>query len=373
MSIKKIWSILKCTFTEFSEDNVMRLSAALAYYAMFSIGPLLVIAVGLAGLAFGHQSVRREIEQQLQSMLGPNAANTIDSMMSSQTRQGGIITTILGLVALLFGAGGVFGALQDSLNTIWEVKPKPNLGIRGLIRARFLSLSMVLGTGFLLLVSMAFTTFLSAAAGSIGGKLGISEVLVHIANFVASFGIIALLFAMIFKYLPDVKVPFRKVWVGAILTAFLFTIGKYGLAMYLGRASTTSSYGMAGSVIIILMWVYYASVILFFGAEFTQVYAKQTGTRVVPKKYAEPVTAEERAQQGIPHEGSPAPQRRPAPKRAEPLRQPAPQLVTPGTVMRRRPWQFVSLMLMAGFAGGALLKFKSLRKVLRLYTALDKR
>ncbi|HSU56732.1 MAG TPA: YihY/virulence factor BrkB family protein, partial [Candidatus Dormibacteraeota bacterium] len=286
MNLKKGWPILKGTFTEFGEDNVLRLSAALAYYAMFSIGPLLAIVVGLAGLAFGHESVRRQIEQQLQSMLGGSSAKMIDSMMSAQKHGSSLVTTIVGIVALLFGASGVFGQLQDALNTIWEVKSKPGIGVWGFIRNRFLSFSIVLGVGFLLLVSMALTTFLSAAGGSIASKLGISEAFAHALNFIVSFAVITVLFAMIFKYLPDVKIPFSKVWVGAIGTALLFTLGKYLLALYLGRESTRSSYGAAGSVIIILMWIYYASVILFFGAEFTQVYAKQTGTKIVPDKYA---------------------------------------------------------------------------------------
>src|SRR5438105_6542172 len=171
MNLKKIWLILKATFSEFGEDNVLRLSAALAYYAMFSIGPLLVIMVGLAGLAFGHESVRRQIEGQLQSMVGGGASKTLSSMMAAQKHGTSVIATIVGLVALLFGAGGVFGALQDSLNTIWEVKSKPGAGIWAMLRARFLSFSMVLGTGFLLLVSMALTTFLSAVTGSVGNKL----------------------------------------------------------------------------------------------------------------------------------------------------------------------------------------------------------
>src|SRR2546423_213 len=189
MNLKKTWPILKGTFTEFGEDNVLRLSAALAYYAMFSIGPLLVIAVGLAGLAFGHEAVRHQMQQQLQSMLGQNSAKMIDSMMSAQKQGTSLITTIIGFVALLAGAGGVFGP------------------------------------------------------------------------------------------------------------ALLFTIGKYLLALYLGRQSTASAYGAAGSVIVVLMWIYYASVILFLGAEFAQVYAKQTGTVVVPSKYAVPVTKQERAEQ----------------------------------------------------------------------------
>src|ERR1051325_6701021 len=214
-----------------------------------------------------------------------------------EQKRASLITTVIGIVALLFGAAGVFGQLQDSLNTIWGVKSKPGKGLLALIRARFLSLSMVLGIGFLLLVSMAISTFLSALTKSMGSAL--PQVLAQTLNFVVSLGVITVLFAMIFKFLPDVKVPLRKVWVGAIGTALLFSAGKELLALYLGRASTASAYGAAGSVIIVLMWVYYASVILFFGAEFTQVYAKQTGTAIVPSEFAEPVTQQERAEQGM--------------------------------------------------------------------------
>src|SRR4029077_15765969 len=255
MSPKKFWLILKGAFAEFSEHNVLRLSAALAYYSIFSIGPLLAIVVGLAGIAFGHEHVRHQIEGQLRSMLGPNSAKTIESMMSAQKYGTSLITTIVGVVAVLIGAGGVFGQLQDALNTIWEVKAKPGTGLWRFIRNRFLSFTMVLGTGFLLLVSTALTTFLTATAGTIGSRLPFSEALIHVLNFIISFGVVTLLFAMIFKYLPDVKIPFRKVWVGAIGTAFLFTVGKYALSLYLGRASTSSTFGAAGSVIIILMWV----------------------------------------------------------------------------------------------------------------------
>jgi len=346
------------------------LSAALAYYSIFSIGPLLVIAVGLAGIAFGHDTVRHQIEGELKSMLGPKSASTIQSMMAAQKYSGSLITTIVGIAALLIGAAGVFGQLQDSLNTIWEVKAKPGTGIWGFIRNRFLSFTMVLGTGFLLLVSMALTTFLTAMAGSLGNWLPLSEALLHGLNFIVSFGVITLLFAMIFKYLPDVKIPFRKVWVGAIGTAFLFTMGKYLLALYLGRASTSSSYGAAGSVIIILMWIYYASVILFFGAEFTQVYAKQTGARIVSNHFAVPTTEEQRAEEGIPHEKTPPGHKPYVP--AKPLLQPAAHPATPGEAIHNRPWQFVGMMLVAGFVGGTFLRFKLIRKGLRIYAALQK-
>jgi len=376
VSLKKTWAILKGTIQEFGEDKVVRLSAALAYYAIFSIGPLLVIAVGLAGLAFGHDTVREQIQNQLQSTLGEGSAKTIESMMTAQKHGTSLLTTIVGIVALLFGAAGVFGQLQDSLNTIWEVKPRPGIGIRGFLRARFLSLSMVLGTGFLLLVSMALTTFLAAASGSLGNKLPISEAVVHVLNFAVSFAVISALFGMIFKFLPDVKIPFNKVWPGAIGTALLFTIGKYLLAFYLGRESTTSAFGAAGSVIVVLMWVYYASLILFLGAEFTQVYAKATGTIIVPARYAMPVTREARAQQGMSagNEGDPdriPPAARRAGSAVGPWGPSRPQpVLTPGLVIRNEPLRFLGLMAAAGFAGGLLLRFKSLRRAVRLYALL---
>jgi membrane protein len=233
---------------------------------------------------------------------------------------------------------------------------------------------MVLGTGFLLLVSMALTTFLTAVAGSIGNMLPISELLIHVLNFIVSFGVVTLLFGMIFKYLPDVKIPFSKVWVGAIGTATLFTIGKYLVALYLGRASTKSSFGGAASVIIILMWVYYASLILFFGAEFTQVYAKQTGTKVVPDEFGVPVSEGQRAEEGIPHEKT-QPGHKPYPTPGRPAWQPQPvaHAATPGEVVRNRPWQFVGVMFAVGFVGATLLRFKWLRRGLKVYAAMHKR
>jgi membrane protein len=221
-------------------------------------------------------------------------------MMTARTSGTTLITTIVGIAALLAGAAGVFGQLQDALNTIWGVKAKPGKGIWGLIRARFLSLAMVLGTGFLLLVSMVLTTFLAAVSDSLGSRLPVSTAVIQILNFVVSFGMIALLFALIFKYLPDIKIPFRSVWTGAIGTAFLFTAGKHVLAWYLGRESTTSAYGAAGAVIVILLWVYYASVILFLGAEFTRAYTRERGVKILPSNYAEPASAEARAAQGLP-------------------------------------------------------------------------
>src|SRR3954452_3678211 len=304
--MKKALQITKQTFSEFSEDNVLRLSAALAYYSIFSLGPLLIIIVGVAGIVLGQsgaESVRHQIQDALQSLLGPQSAKVVESMMSNQTKSGGIVTTVVGVVTLLLGASGVFGQLQDALNTIWGVKAKPGIGIWGFLRHRFLSFGMVLGIGFLLLISMVLTTALSAIMKNMGGLLPMSEAVAHTVNFVVSFGVIPLLFAIMFKFLPDVKVRWSDVWAGAVLTSLLFTIGKFLLGLYLGRASTTSSYGAAGSVVLILLWVYYASIIIFLGAEFTQVYAKARGHKTEPKKYAVPVTQEERAEEGMPEGG----------------------------------------------------------------------
>lgn len=371
MNVKKAVNILKCTTSEFGEDNVLRLSAALAYYAIFSIGPLLAIVVGLAGLAFGNDSVRQHIHESLKGMLGENSARMIDSMMAARSHASSLITTIIGLVALLFGAAGVFGQLQDSLNTIWEVKAKPGGGVWAFVRNRFLSFSMVLGVGFLLLVSLALSTALAAFSGELNRLIPMGDVIGHIVDFVVSFGVVTVLFAMIFKFLPDVKIPWGKVWVGAIGTALLFTLGKFLLGLYLGRQSTSSAYGAAGSVIVILMWIYYASVILFFGAEFTQVYARQTGAKIVPKKYAVPVTEEERAEEGIPKDKSLAPKRNSGSKYPHaPGLSPGPVIHSPGRVLSENAVETVWLLFAAGVVAGALLKFKPLRKAVRLYSKI---
>jgi len=295
------WSILKETGREFMEDKVLRLSAALAYYALFSIGPLLIIVVALTSLAFGKESVRHAVEQQLQGFVGENATQTIVSMMGAHKESHSLVATIVGIVALLFGASGVFGQLQDSLNSIWEVKARPGQGIWGFIRNRFLSFTMVLGMGFLLLVSLVLTTILASFTTYLGQAITVPSFLGHLLDLSVSFVVITLLFAMIFKVLPDAEVQWRDVWIGSIATALLFTIGKFFLGLYLGRESTASAYGAAGSVVVILMWVYYSSVILLSGAEFTQVYAKRIGSGIQPGKHAVSVTEGERREQGMPH------------------------------------------------------------------------
>jgi membrane protein len=304
-----IWGLLKETVSEWLEDKAPRLAAALAYYTMFSLAPLLLIVIAIAGLALGQEAVQGQLIAQLQGLVGENGAEAIQSMLASANKpKAGLVATGLGLATLLFGASGVFGALQDSLNTIWEVTPKPGRGVLGVLQARFVSFTMVLGVGFLLLVALLLSAALAALGELMGGLLPIPEYVLQGLNFLLSFSVITLLFALIYKILPDVEIRWSDVWIGAAVTALLFTIGKLLIGLYLGKSDVGAAYGIAGSVVIILLWVYYSALILFLGAEFTQVYANTYGSRVVPDEDALPLTEEARAEQGIPHEAAKAPE-----------------------------------------------------------------
>jgi membrane protein len=295
--------LLVKTAGDWMDNNALRLSAALAYYSVFSIAPLLVLSVGLAGWFFGADAVRGHLDDQLQSLLGPGPAKAVQSMVQSTSEPAkSLIATIVGLVTLLIGASGVFGQLKDALNTIWGVTAKPGPGWRLFLRERLLSFGMVLVIGFLLLTSFLLTTLLSAFNHWIEAILRLPEWIWGGAALLVSLAVITVLFALIFKVLPDVQIDWRHVWIGALVTAVLFEIGKFGLAYYLGRESTASSFGAAGSVVLLLLWVYYASCILLFGAEFTKVYAIADGASLQPSPLAEPITSEERASQGMaPH------------------------------------------------------------------------
>lgn len=260
--------------------------------------------ITLAGFAFGEEAVRGKIHDELKSYIGDQSAKTVESMMAEPKTGKNMVVAILGVVTLVIGASGVFGQLQDALNTIWEVRAKPGCSFMEFLRQRFLSLAMVLGICFLLLISMVVTTALEAFTAYGGHVLPIPDAVTNILSIIVSFLVVTLLFAMIFKLLPDVKMPWSNVWIGALGTALLFTGGRYLLSLYLGRQATSSTYGAAGSVAVILLWIYYSSVILFFGAEFTKVYAVQTGTKVKPARYAETVTEKARQEQGIPRDGS---------------------------------------------------------------------
>jgi membrane protein len=252
-------------------------------------------------VVFGEEAAQGGIEDQLRGLLGPQGANAVEEIIKNSDKpKEGSIATIISVVILLFGASGVFGQLQDSLNTIWEVAPKPDRGIMGFIKDRFLSFTMVLGIGFLLLVSLLLSAVLATLSNFLGHLIPGLTFLWSILNFLISFGVITVLFALIYRVLPDAKIAWGDVWIGSIITALLFTIGKSLIGLYLGNSSVGSTYGAAGSFVVLLLWVNYSAQILFFGAEFTQVYANKYGSRIVPTSNAEFVTDKARANQGIP-------------------------------------------------------------------------
>lgn len=282
-------SIIKQTGAEYVEDKVPKLAAALAYYTVLSLAPMLVLSIVILGLIFGEEAAAGGVESQLSEVVGASAAGAINDMIANaQTRGSGILATIISLVVLLFGASGVFAELQDSMNTIFDVKKKPSAGIMSTIIGRLMSMGMVLGVAFLLLVSLVVSTVLSAIASAIAGGWA---VLGYVLDLTISTAVVAILFAAIFKVLPDVKISWKDTLIGALVTAVLFTLGKIGLGVYLSYGSTASAYGAAGSLAALLIWIYYSSQIMFIGAEFTQVMANRFGGGIVPNEYAERVGA----------------------------------------------------------------------------------
>ena len=285
---RNVGALLKQTVSQWSADEASRLAASLALYTLLSLAPLLVIAVAVAGLAFGDDAARGQISQQMSAIVGPQAGQSIEGLVANaRTPSSGIVSTVVGVVVGLFGASGVFGELQSSLNRIWQVKPKPGRGIKGLIRDRFLSFSMVMGVAFLLLVSLVVSAAIATVSGFFKGTLEL-PFLWEVANVIISLAITSVLFALIFKLVPDVKIAWRDVWVGGVVTAVLFSIGRVALGWYVGRSATVSPFGAAGSLVALIVWVYYSAQILFFGAEFAQVYAARYGARVMPSENAVP-------------------------------------------------------------------------------------
>jgi membrane protein len=288
MILKKAVAILKDTFSQWLEDQAPTLGAALAYYTVFSLAPLLIIVISISGWVFGKEAAEGQIFEQLRDFMGDEIGRAMEVMVqnASEKPTTGMVATLIGFVTLLFGASGVFGQLQTSLNAIWGVQPKPGRGILGILRDRILSFGFILVVGFLLLVSLLLTAAISFVGNRFGEMVPGMEALVQFLNSVFSLAVITLLFAMMFKFLPDAKIAWRDVWIGALITAALFTLGKFALGFYLGRSGVASSYGAAGSLIVLLLWVYYSAQIVFFGAEFTQVYANRFGTRVTPASNA---------------------------------------------------------------------------------------
>ncbi|HUR82243.1 MAG TPA: YihY/virulence factor BrkB family protein [Thermoanaerobaculia bacterium] len=276
--MSKYIQVFKDTFKEFGEDKVPRLGAALAYYTIFSIGPLLLIAVAMAGIFLGDEAAQGKISAELGKVFGSQMSESLEQMIQAAAKpKTGTLATVVGVITLMLGASGVFGQLKDALNTIWNVEKKKAAGIMGFVKVRFLSMAMVLGIGFLLLITLVLDAVISAMGGYVSKFVG-GEAAAHILELGLSFVIAVVLFACIFRILPDLRIAWHDVWFGAIFTAILFVLGKWGLGVYLGKAAPGSAYGAAGSLVILLIWVYWSAQILFFGAEFTQVYARTFGS-----------------------------------------------------------------------------------------------
>jgi membrane protein len=287
IKITTIFSLFKEAFQGWQQDKASLLAAALAYYTVFSITPLLVIAIAIVGAVFGQEAARGEIIAQINDLVGSEGAQAIEMALANANQpQLGSIASLISVVVLLIGASGVFAQLQEALNTVWNITVKPNVGLWNFIQKRLLSFGMVLAIGFLLLVSLIISAILSGISKLEFNILPGLTIFWQLLNFLVSLGFITVLFALIYKYLPDVKIRWRDVWVGAAITALLFSLGKYLIGLYLGQGSLGSTYGAAGSLIVFLAWVFYSAQILLFGAELTEVYARRYGRQIRPNSHA---------------------------------------------------------------------------------------
>lgn len=317
--IKRVWE-------EWNKDKVTRLAASLSYYTVFALAPLLVVVIAVAGLVLGVDVAQKQIVAQVQGLVGQQGADMVNSLLNNaRNTNTDLLATILGIVAIVLGATGVVGELKDALNTIWNVTPKPGRGLFGTFLERVFSLGMVMGLGFLLLVSLVVSATVAAFSTGVSGYFAQWAVVAQLLDLLISFGSIALLFALLFKFLPDVRVAWRDVWIGAVVTALLFTVGKYALGFYLASGSVATPFGAAGSVVILFVWIYYAAQILFLGAEITQVYAMEFGSGLVPKSDAVRLSDAAKVRQGtrapdaVPQGAATAATAQPAPQKAPPL------------------------------------------------------
>ena len=293
---KRLWASIKESFSGFSDHKVPKLSASLAYYTVFSMGPLLIVIIFLASIFLGREAVEGSIYTQIQGFVGADAAKQIEQIIKNASISGkGGVAAAIGIVTLVIGATTIFGEMQDSINGIWGLKAKPKLGIMKLLLTRLLSFGMVAVLGFLLLVSLAATALVEGLGNRLKAAFpDVAVVFFYVLNLLLTLGIVGLLFAIIFKVLPDAKIKWRNVWAGAIATTFLFMIGKFAISFYIGKSNVGSTYGAAGSLVILLVWIYYSSMILYFGAVFTKVYALKQGVQIEPNDYAVTVQEEQK-------------------------------------------------------------------------------
>jgi len=288
LSFKVIWQLIKETFKGFSDDNIPKMSGALAYFTVFSMGPLLVVIISLCGLFFAREAVEGRIYAVLQGFIGQDTAAQLQQIIrTASIGNKSTIAAAIGAVTLLLGATGVFAEIQDSINKIWGIKPKPKRGWVKMIKNRFLSFSVIVSLGFLLLVSLVITGIIETISNRLRARFpDATLVIFYIVNLIMTAGISMLVFATIFKVLPDAKIKWRNVIWGSLVTAMLFLIGKFGISFYISQTKVGSTFGGAGSLVIILVWIYYSSIILYLGAEFTKAYAIKRGEPIYPAEYA---------------------------------------------------------------------------------------
>jgi len=294
MRPKRMWTLLKETIVLWYGKNAFQLAGAIAFFTLFSLAPLMILLVTVAGIALGEEAARGELTGQIEAVVGNRAAETVQSAVDrSRMERSGILPTVLGVAALLFGATTVFGQVQAALNHLWDVTSQPSRsGIRNFIRTRLVSLGLVLTLGFLLLVSFVLTLALAAIVHYASEWIPVPSVLAWLADLVLSLTVVTLLFALIFKVLPDVHLGWADMWRGAFVAAGLFAVGQYGISYYLTQTAPGSAYGTAGSLVILLMWVYYSALILLFGAAFTRISVRERGGSVEPRSIAVRVRTE---------------------------------------------------------------------------------
>jgi membrane protein len=286
--IKTIGQVLLQCFKNFVSDKILKLSASLAYTTVFSFGPLLVVIIFLCSIFLGQEAVQGRIYDQMKSFVGPDTALQLQTIIQNASLSGkGTSAAIIGIITLLFSATAVFAEIQDSINTIWGFKAKPQKGIWQFVRTRFLSFSIVISLGFLLLVSLAVTTIVEGISDRLKSHFpDVTVIAFYIFNLVISFSVIAVLFLLIFKVLPDAKTKFKDVLPGAIASSVLFMAGKFGISFYIGKSNIGTTYGAAGSLVILLLWVYYSAIILYLGAEFAMAWSAHKGSALQPNDYA---------------------------------------------------------------------------------------